>query len=810
MSKSIQLLYMLCLSFFGGLTLQAQSSSSYEDFYNIFPGDSVTVSLPKYNNSLFYVKNARYGATDQLLSTEDEFIIRYKPYNGHIGLDTFQVVYFYPNPNTGELAKKSKKVIIKTSTFVLNPDQFTLYTTDTNVVLDVLANDEIPGGDASIILLPRPTTAQLSLSADGSSVIFNSCSKAISEDLSYIVEKNGIKELGSFRLTIIDSSSASQAVEYKKFLVKNTVYEFTHPYPVLATLKTVANGTLAVSGFRYTYQPDQDFAGTDTLELEVGKPGDAATHRFVFKVFDAAQPNILVYDDYFYSIKSQNVLCDLLANDFYMDLNVDIEIQPENGTLVKMANGKYRYTPNPAFEGVDVFVYKACDLASDVCEFGTATVTVSNFTPEGIYHLYTAKGSPLKVFYPFPTAGYKLSIVTSAYPKHATAYVVDNQRNLTYAPSQDYVGLDSMKIKYTLIANPDIVHTVKLYIHIYDIQASCFENCVWPGDHNNDGRVDMKDLTFIAPFIGQSGEARTNPQNDFWVGQEAGEWGLSRDNVNLKHGDADGDGVVLAMDTLLMNQNYRNLHGVWVNKGVNSLFLPFDLRSDKDTYVPGDPIEITFSIGDESLPIKDLSGFTASFNFSEAFNDASLTAAYKEEYWLADGDRMLQMAKKPATRNIDFGAGRLSGKGVAGYGDVAIIKGIVDETLDGFRDDNGIYYAQIQINDATLRLGDGRELRTAPQTFYFPIKIERKDTQQEKLVNIYPNPTNGRIEIRSNNPDNIINSYYIYSISGQNIISKEKINQNKIEINLGNYPAGLYLVKTFTTTGVEINKVEKL
>jgi len=810
MSKSIQVLYMMCLLLLGSISLYAQSPT-YEDFYNILPGDSVIVTLPKYSNSFFYTKDARYGSTDQLLSTGQDFIIRYKPDNGHFGLDTFQVVYFYPNTASGELFKKSKKVIIKTSGFILHSDEYTVYTSDTSVDLDVLANDLIPGGGGQITSLPDTGSASLSINSDGSKITYHGCNKAVSERLSYQVTKDGQKELGYFRLNVIDSTLASQSTQYYKFLVKNSVSEFSHPYTVIRTVKPVVHGTLNISGFRYQYQPDEGYTGSDTLEIEVGKTGDIAVHRFVFKIFDAQTPNILVADDYFYSIKGQNVTCDLLDNDFDMILNVTVEILPEHGTLVKLANGIYRYTPDQGFEGVDVFVYKACDLASDVCEFGTATVTVSNFEPEGLYHLYTAKGSPLKVNYPFPAPGYKLSIVTSAYPKHATAYVVDNQRNLIYNPSQDYVGLDSMKIKYTLIGNPSVSYTVKLYIHIYDIQATCFENCVWPGDHNNDGRVDMKDLTFIAPFIGQSGAARIDPPNDYWVGQDASDWDLSSGNVNLKYGDGDGDGIVLAQDTVMMNQNYRNLHGVWVSKGVNSLFLPFDLRSDKDLYVPGDPIEITFSIGDESLPVLDLAGFTASFSFSEAFNDASLTAEYKPSYWLTDGDRMLQMAKKPTVRNIDFGAGRLSGKGTAGYGDIAIIKGIVEEELEGFRDDDGIYYARIEINDATLRMGDGRELRTAPQTFYFPVKIARKDSDSaQRMVNLYPNPTTGSIQVKTNNPDNIINSYYIYSISGQNILSKEKINQNKIEINLGNYPAGLYLVKTFTTTGVEINKIEKL
>lgn len=795
-----------------GTTIQAQTTG-YVDYYNIFPSDSVVVTIPRYDNSFFYTKLAKYGSTDQLLSTNDEFVIRYKPNSGHFGLDTFQVVYFYPIQNTGELVKKSKKVVIKTSGFILSPDSYTLYTTDQNVELDVLGNDNIPGGNGIITNLPIQSNAQLSINSDGSKLIFNGCTKAITEDLTYQVTKGNQKELGKFRLNVIDTTSSNKALLFTKFLVKNNPIEFSHPYELVNTVQFPSHGTLTHNGYQWNYSPDTDYVGLDTLRIKVGKDGNTAIHQFLFKIIDGTSANILVNNDYFYSLKSQSINCNVLENDFDMVLYVTIDVQPENGTLTKMSNGIYKYTPNQGFEGLDVFVYKACDLASNVCEYGVANITVSNFQLEPVYHLYTAQGSPFKIFYPFPTSGYKVSVIPSAYPKHAYVSVVDYQRNLDYSPSQDYVGLDSMKIKYTLISNPSITQTAKVYIHIYDVNYnSCYSNCVWPGDHNNDGRVDMRDLTFIAPFVGQSGASRNNPPNNYWMGQSAENWDISSNNTNLKYGDGDGDGLILAQDTVMMNNYYRNLHGIWVNKGVNSDFLPFDLRSDKTSYEIGDSIIMTLSIGDQSLPVLNLNGFTVSFNFSEAFNDASLSAEFNDNNWLSAGDKMLQMAKKPTVRNIDLGSGRLSGKGVAGYGDIAVIKGIVDDELDGFRDDDGIIYALVQLNDATLLTDDNcLELRTAPQTFYFPIKVQKRLAENpNKVINVFPNPTNGNIWLESENKENNILSCYIYSITGQNIINLNRINQNKIEINLGNYPSGVYLVKTFTQKGVEIHKVEKL
>ena len=174
-------------------------------------------------------------------------------------------------------------------------------------------------------------------------------------------------------------------------------------------------------------------------------------------------------------------------------------------------------------------MYKACDLASNVCEYAAATITISDFAPDNVSYLSTAKNNHIFVKYPFPVNGYKLTSIPD-YPDHGIADI-DFQKDLMYSPSLDFVGLDSMKIKYTLTSNPSIFFTIRLYINVYDVVSNCHENCVWPGDHNNDGRVDMKDLTFIAPFVGETGTARTNPVNDYWIGQGAQDWDASKDMV---------------------------------------------------------------------------------------------------------------------------------------------------------------------------------------------------------------------------------------------------------------------------------------
>lgn len=51
-----------------------------------------------------------------------------------------------------------------------------------------------------------------------------------------------------------------------------------------------------------------------------------------------------------------------------------------NGTVTMTPEGTYTYTPNPGFFGIDVFVYKICDIDGD-CDQATVTIYIDPSTP---------------------------------------------------------------------------------------------------------------------------------------------------------------------------------------------------------------------------------------------------------------------------------------------------------------------------------------------------------------------------------------------------------------------------------------------
>lgn len=78
---------------------------------------------------------------------------------------------------------------------------------------------------------------------------------------------------------------------------------------------------------------------------------------------------------------------------------------------------------------------------------------------------------------------------------------------------------------------------------------------VWPGDTNNDGRVDAKDVLPIGIYWKSTGTARTNAQTS-WVGQQAAAWGTGA----ATYADANGDGIVDAKDILVVGLNWHKTH----------------------------------------------------------------------------------------------------------------------------------------------------------------------------------------------------------------------------------------------------------
>jgi len=78
---------------------------------------------------------------------------------------------------------------------------------------------------------------------------------------------------------------------------------------------------------------------------------------------------------------------------------------------------------------------------------------------------------------------------------------------------------------------------------------------VFPGDCNNDGIVDLSDVSYNSFLIGSVGPPRPNATTDCSL-QLAPDWSIIIAGINAKHSDCDGNGIIDNIDYQIILMNY--------------------------------------------------------------------------------------------------------------------------------------------------------------------------------------------------------------------------------------------------------------
>ncbi len=158
--------------------------------------------------------------------------------------------------------------------------------------------------------------------------------------------------------------------------------------PLTAALVTgPAHGTLALAptgGF--TYEPDPDYAGTDSFTYQASDGQDQSAVASVDITITAVNDAPRAVDDTYVtdagvplSVPAPGILSndsDVEGDPFTLDTTPLSD--PANGIVALNGDGSFTYTPAVGFSGTDSFVYRICeDLGgpSELC--GTATVTIA-------------------------------------------------------------------------------------------------------------------------------------------------------------------------------------------------------------------------------------------------------------------------------------------------------------------------------------------------------------------------------------------------------------------------------------------------
>lgn len=580
----------------------------------------------------------------------------------------------------------------------------------------------------------------------------------------------------------------------------------------------------------YNYVPIKGTSGTDTFTFTDSQGNSRVV---IIQLINKSQNTSTVRNDNFYTPKNTTIIFDVFAN----DLSANFPISSFSPGLIHDTLGVFSYTPPTGFSGIKNFTYTV--------NYGyykaTAKISVAigNYEPQikYDYSFNTLKNNSVAISYDVPIDSYTINVLNNPQFGSIESFndngsisedcnLIQSKSILLYTPDLNYYGSDSFDVEYCVVNNPCVVY--KIYINIYDAQPDSLchckgQDCVWSGDMNGDGRVSVSDLISLGRFIGLSGVQRNDINYPFRSGQQADDWNYTQPNgKNIKHIDANGDGLLSVEDTTAISDYYASIHNFVPNEVLAIKDYPFEIIPNNTELDSGDLLVLDIAIGSNSNPVLDVFGLAFGLSFSPSMIDsASLSGHFYQDGWFANGGPSLQMIKQPKEGFIHAGFTKTSGIvedeadgfkpiGTSGNGKIGQIKFIVEDEADGFRAKDDFIIRRIYVNNITMEDAAGEQF-LLPDT-YVDVKINlQKKTpvpSEEKLL-IFPNPAKDALNIHFNGR-NTIQALKLFDSMGNMIDSRNDINAQSHTLNTESLPTGIYVLRLVTTEGVISKKIQIL
>lgn len=345
------------------------------------------------------------------------------------------------------------------------------------------------------------------------------------------------------------------------------------------------------------------------------------------------------------------------------------------------------------------------------------------------------------------------------------------------------------------------------------LNPDCTVDYVFPGDANNDGFANVWDILPIGLAFEETGPIRPDAET-IWTGQASEDWSTTlANNVNIKHTDCDGNGVIDFADRSVIELNYAKFHTSPTDYApVVNHDDAFQLYLDMpDTLVIGELVEVDVLLSDEENPITDLYGIAFAIEGDEPFFEPNSFRLITTGSWLGDEGNMLEISRDfPYEGRIEIGLARHDQQAASGFGLIAKLEFVMSEDIIA----------------AYLGNGDTGTSATPEELLLNAIKIEAinsdginlliENAEQEIIINdtreisevisqavtVSPNPASAHIFIEYGNLS--VEKVTLLDATGQVMRHFE----NAItSMPLTSIPSGVYLLKIQTEAGIGMKKV---
>jgi len=357
---------------------------------------------------------------------------------------------------------------------------------------------------------------------------------------------------------------------------------------------------------------------------------------------------------------------------------------------------------------------------------------------------------------------------------------------LVYTPPTDEVDVtDYFEFEYC-ITDGDC-EVVKIYVDLIEIPGTaatdtiCIYDCIWPGDVNRDGAVNITDVLPVGYCAGIVGPERDNPAEG-WYGQYGSDWENNQGatSINEKHVDTDGDGIVTGQDTIAVNANYGKYNNVTPTAVAYLENIPLYFVPLTSNPGPGDLVEIEIVLGSASNPAYDMYGMTFSVGYNtDLVEEGTMNVQFYDKNWMEYNSPMMSMVKDRYNEaKIDVAYTRTSDVSSSGYGVIGKLDFIVIDNID---------------------------LRLEQFVDFNLIHLNQPVTMQDLLV-AYPNPVADVLKVHLNGQDEI-EQLRVFTHTGELVYDSGRTATKHIEIDVSEYHDGMYIINALTSREMISKKV---
>lgn len=342
---------------------------------------------------------------------------------------------------------------------------------------------------------------------------------------------------------------------------------------------------------------------------------------------------------------------------------------------------------------------------------------------------------------------------------------------------------------------------------------------VWAGDVNQDGEVTASDIFPLGIYYGDAGTARLNASAN-WEAQPSTDWGdtwqemyLQR-MVNKKHADANGDGIINALDAETVAINFGNTHYQHNNQSEMQLLNASDptlaLNLPQNTFTDGSTIDVPITLGNQAIPATGVYGYAFTVQYPQAMViNATVTF---DNSWLGDANELITLQNNDTHKGeLHLAAVRTQHTNANGNGTIATLHLTLGYNVSGSFDLTIRPDAKICSN--TMPVGGWATnqqvmLNAHLQNANADVISTGIDTPNANMASLYPNPATNQLFVQLNNQ--MAQSISIKNTLGQTMVQKNiDSNQTISTINIAQLPAGLYFVQINTTQGTLIQRFVK-